>query len=82
MSETITHAEQEWNIEELKKILYEKNMFLDHITDHMIVQDLEQRVIWANNAAAAYVGKQLEDIVGLHCYEIWQKGKEPCEGPE
>jgi len=24
--------------------------------------------------------KKLEDIVGLHCYEIWQQSNESCEG--
>jgi len=80
MSEKPTYEELEKIIQELKETLHERNMFLDNIPDHMIIQDLEQRVIWANNGAVDSVGKKLEDIVGLHCYEIWQQSNESCEG--
>ena len=80
MLEKRTYEELENKVHELEDALYERNMLLDHLPDHMIIQDLKQRVIWANRAAANSVGKNLENILGQHCFEIWQQRKEPCEG--
>ncbi len=53
---------------------------LDKIAEHIILQDTEMRVIWANHAAGASVGAEPEDLVGRHCYEIWQGRNQPCAG--
>ncbi len=53
---------------------------LDKISEHIVLQDDQMRVIWANQAAGASVGAEPEDLVGRRCYEIWQGRNEPCAG--
>jgi len=80
MPEKPTYEELEKEVLTLKKTLLERNTFLNHTPDHMIVQDIKQRVIWANSAAVDSVGMKLEDIIDRHCYEVWQGIDKPCEG--
>jgi PAS domain S-box-containing protein len=58
----------------------EPGLLLDKISEHIVLQDAEMRVIWANRAAGASVGVDPENLVGRHCYEIWQGRNEPCVG--
>jgi PAS domain S-box-containing protein len=58
----------------------ELGLFLDKISEHIVLQDAEMRVIWANQAAGASVGVEPERLIGRHCYEIWQGRDEPCVG--
>jgi PAS domain S-box-containing protein len=58
----------------------ELGQLLDKISEHIIMQDTDMRVIWANQAAGASVGADPETLIGRHCYEIWQGRNEPCVG--
>ncbi len=64
----------------LKKSEHEKSIILDSTTEMFAIYDLDLRVIWANRAAGESVGKNMEDLVGKCCYEIWNQKREPCEG--
>ena len=55
-----------------------KSVILDSIIEHVIFQDTEQRIIWANRAAADSVNLSVEDIIGKHCYQIWNSRDSPC----
>ncbi len=65
--------------EALKKSEHEKSVILDSISEHVIFQDLENRIIWANQAAAESVNSTIEEITGKYCYEIWNNRSSPCE---
>jgi PAS domain S-box-containing protein len=54
--------------------------FLDAMTELVIYQDLDMRVLWANRASAESAGRPLDELRGRYCYEIWQQLSEPCEG--
>jgi len=52
---------------------------LDTLIEHVVYHDMEMRVLWANKAACQSASLDLEQVVGRHCYEIWQKRSVPCE---
>ena len=58
----------------------EKAIILDNMSEQLIYQDKEMRVLWTNKAACEPVGKAPEELVGHHCYEIWHKRSKPCKG--
>ena len=66
--------------EALQKSELEKDAILSSMTELVVYQNLEHRVLWANRAANESVGLASEQLVGRHCYEIWQQRSEPCVG--
>jgi PAS domain S-box-containing protein len=62
----------------LKKSEHEKSVILENISEHVIFQDLENRIIWANRAAADSVNVKVEDIIGKYCYQVWNRLDSPC----
>jgi PAS domain S-box-containing protein len=58
----------------------EQKLILDTMQEMLAYHDTDLRVKWANKAAAESVGKAPEDLVGKHCYEIWQMRDAPCDG--
>ncbi len=51
---------------------------LDNISEHIIHLDLENKIIWANRAAAESLGKDSQKIIGKYCYKLWHKRQSPC----
>jgi signal transduction histidine kinase len=48
--------------------------------DHLIYYESKDLTIaWANKAAAESLNLTPKDLVGKHCYELWQGRNEPCE---
>jgi PAS domain S-box-containing protein len=64
----------------IKKAEQEKAGILNSMSELVIFQDFEHRIIWANTAAAESVGVTAEQLVGRHCYEIWPQRDKPCAG--
>jgi PAS domain S-box-containing protein len=58
----------------------EKAAILDNMREHVIYQDLDMRILWANRAAGESVGLSPEQLVGRYCYEIWNQQSQPCTG--
>ena len=56
-----------------------KRIILDNVTENVVFQDAECRIIWANRAAHYSTGRLGEEIAGRYCYEVWQKRSQPCE---
>ena len=52
------------------------------IQDHMMVIDLNYRVIEVNRALLQMVGQRREEVVGKHCYEVSHHLKHPCTDPD
>jgi len=72
-------------IEERKKIENarrsaeeEREIVLRSLREHVIYEDPEMKIVWANEAACESAGLPEEEIVGRHCYEIWPKLDKPC----
>ncbi len=64
--------------ERYRKISAEFQTLLDAIPDNLSYQDRDLKVIWANRGAAAGLGKEVSDLLGAHCYALWQGRTEPC----
>ncbi|MCK9376512.1 MAG: PAS domain-containing protein [Syntrophobacterales bacterium] len=52
------------------------------IVDHMMVIDLNYRIIEVNRTLLEMVGLKREEVVGRHCYEVSHHLKVPCTTPD
>lgn len=64
--------------EKLRSVEQEKAIILSSMAEHVVYQDKEMKVLWANRAAGQSVGRAPEELVGHRCYQIWQERSEPC----
>ncbi|MGP7970315.1 MAG: PAS domain-containing protein, partial [Desulfobaccales bacterium] len=55
---------------------------VDGIQDHMMVIDLDYRIIEVNRALLQMVGLRREEVVGRHCYEVSHHLEAPCTDPD
>ena len=75
----LNNVEREHRIQEmLRSSEYEKTTVLAAMSDLVIYQDLEHRVLWVNRAAGESVGLAPEGLIGRYCYEIWHQRSLPC----
>jgi PAS domain S-box-containing protein len=58
----------------------EKKSILNAISDQILFHGTDLSIRWCNEAAARSVGMAQKEMVGRHCYELWQGRSEPCEG--
>lgn len=65
--------------EKLKKSEWEKNTILESISELIVFQDLNNTIIWGNNAAADSLNMQPEELIGHKCFELWHRRKEICD---
>ena len=69
----------------LKEAVKEKaflETIVNGIKDHMMVIDLDYRIVEVNRALLEMVGLAREDVVGKHCYEVSHHLQEPCASPD
>jgi PAS domain S-box-containing protein len=52
------------------------------IADHMMVIDLDYKIIEVNRALLEMVGVKRHEVVGKHCYEVSHHLKIPCNTPD
>jgi PAS domain S-box-containing protein len=64
----------------LRKEEQEKSIILESISEHIVYQDLDNKILWTNKAAADSVGLKIHNLIGKKCYEIWPQRDSPCEG--
>jgi len=65
--------------EKIKNSEREKKVILDSIVELLVFQDPDNRILWANRAAAEYAGVRPEELAGRFCYEALHHRDEPCE---
>ncbi len=63
----------------LKNSEKEKRIILDTISEHVVYQDLDHKIIWLNRAAAESVSCEREELIGQYCYRVWAGRGEVCE---
>jgi len=73
-------TESKLSEELLKKEEHEKEAILDSLSEQVTYQDRELKIIWANRAAAEFVGLLPEQIQGRLCYEIRHGRSTICTG--
>ncbi len=66
--------------EALRENEKEKSAVLDSMSELVVHQDLEHRVLWANRQATISVGISAEQFQGSYCHEIWANSASPCTG--
>ena len=64
----------------LGKAEEDKLTILNSISELVTLQDMGHRIVWANRAAAKSVNLPAGQLVGRHCYEIWNQQSQPCTG--
>ena len=65
--------------EDLVKSEREKSAIFAAINEHVIYQQPDHTIIWANRAAAESIGMKPEDLIGKKCYELWPQRTRPCD---
>ena len=63
-----------------KRAEEEKRAILDSLLEHVVHQDTDMNVLWANQAACNSLGITREDLIGRRCYEVWGGRDSTCEG--
>ncbi|MBW2172273.1 MAG: PAS domain S-box protein [Deltaproteobacteria bacterium] len=56
----------------------EKTAILGALVEHVVHQDTDLKILWANRAACESAGLSLQEILGRHCYEIWAQREDIC----
>ncbi len=58
----------------------DKAAILDSLSELVVFQDLEHRVLWTNKIAGESVGMPSQELVGRYCYDVWGSGGKSCPG--
>jgi len=64
--------------EALQKSESDKDMILNNLSELIVYQDRNLKIVWANKAAVDSVGQSVDQLTGRHCYEVWFQRDEPC----
>jgi len=72
-------AERRRAEEALRKSEAEKATVLNSMSEIVVYQDMEMRILWANKAAGETFGLSPQALRGQHCYRVWHHRDEPCE---
>lgn len=64
-------------LEKSEEIL-EKEAILNTLVEHVVHENREMEILWANRAACDSAGISREELIGSHCYEIWPRRSDPC----
>ncbi|MCR4428194.1 MAG: PAS domain S-box protein [Caldiserica bacterium] len=64
--------------EEFRAISLEFKALLDAIPDNLTLQNPDLSIVWANRGAASGLGKEVSELIGRKCYELWQGRESPC----
>ncbi len=70
--------ELESQVLKLSENLEQRNKILDHLPDHVLIQDHHHRIRWANQTACQSLKRSREGVLGRKCHEIWNQSPEPC----
>jgi len=73
-------AEREQADDALRKSEQEKQGILNSISEAVVYQDKEHRIVWTNRVAREWHGLASEDVKGRRCYELWHQRSKPCPG--
>ena len=73
-----TEAARKRGEEAIRRLEEEKLSILNSMSEHVVYQNPQHRVLWANKAAAEAADLAREQLVGCYCYEIWSKRSKPC----
>ena len=55
-------------------------LVLDSVSELVTLMDLDMKILWGNRAAAESLGMTPQQLIGRHCYELWNERTELCVG--
>ncbi len=64
--------------EEIKRTKNERERILNSLIEHVVYQNTDHQILWANQAACDSVDETLDQLIGKFCYQVWNKRSEPC----
>jgi PAS domain S-box-containing protein len=71
-------TERKQAAEALRDAKQEKETILDSLVEHVVHQDTEMRILWANHAACESVNMTRQELIGRFCHEVWAERQDPC----
>jgi PAS domain S-box-containing protein len=78
---TFTDSTEHKRVEEaLRQAERDTALILNSTAEMFAYYDKDLRVLWVNRAAAAFIDREPEDLVGHVCYEIWHNRTSVCDG--
>jgi PAS domain S-box-containing protein len=66
--------------EQIRKAKEEWERTFDAIRDVITIQDTQMRIVRMNRATAELLGQDERELIGRHCYELFQGRSSPCQG--
>ena len=78
MSDKPTYEELERRVQILEEALHDREAILDRLPDHVVIQDLEHRILWSNKTACNSLGLDRSEIMNRKCHELWASRSNPC----
>jgi two-component system cell cycle sensor histidine kinase/response regulator CckA len=72
--------EQSKIIENLRKPDSQIKTILNVMSELVALQDPNHKILWANKATYESAGKEIDEIIGKQCFEIWANRNKPCKG--
>ena len=61
-----------------RKLSQEFDVLLNTIPDNLALLSPDQRVVWTNRAVACDLGKEVSELIGNYCYEVWRNRLGRC----
>jgi len=58
--------------------MLERGAILNAQPQLVILQDLNLRILWLNDAACDTAGTPREELIGLPCHQVWMNSPTPC----
>ncbi len=71
-------TEKKQMIEAMAKAEQEKDLILSSISEIVVFRDMEMRIRWANAMASETLNIPIDQMIGRHCYELWQHRDSFC----
>lgn len=65
--------------DELETALQEKDLLLDNFPEVITYYDLEGRIKWLNQLACTALERNMEEVVGRKCSEVWCPTLDSCD---
>lgn len=72
------HRESHLDAAYLLRQLSRAKPLLNVLSEHVVFQDTEHGILWANEAAAGSVDADGESLAGRRCYTVWMDRNTPC----
>ena len=66
--------------EELRESEAQKAAILDGISTNLAFVNEDLEILWANKISAESVNRNVDEIIGHKCYELWADPNAPCDG--